>query len=72
MEREDVEDLIFRERINDIKEWCKKDLYSLTISAQDRKLWKETTKVVLDTLCWVSPWIMMMMMKLNFIILLLL
>jgi len=38
-----------REWIDDIKEWCKKDLYSLTISAQDRKLWKQMTKFALDT-----------------------
>src|SRR6218665_4169373 len=38
-----------REWIDDIKEWCKKDLHSLTTSARDRKLWKQTTKFALDT-----------------------
>jgi len=35
--------------IDDIKKWCKKDLYSLTVSARDRKLWKQTMKFALDT-----------------------
>jgi len=38
-----------REWIDYIKEWCKKYLYSLTISARDRKLWKQTIKFALDT-----------------------
>jgi len=38
-----------REWIDDIKEWCQKYLYSLTISAQDWKLWKQTMKFALDT-----------------------
>jgi len=37
------------EWIDYIKEWCNKDLYSLTISALDRKLLKQTTKFALDT-----------------------
>ena len=37
------------EWIDNIKEWCNKDLYSLTISALDRKLWKQTIKFALDT-----------------------
>src|SRR6218665_2312086 len=36
------------EWIDNIKEWCNKDLYSLTISALDRKLWKQTIKFALD------------------------
>ena len=35
--------------IDNIKEWCNKDLYSLTTSALDRKFWKQTIKCVLDT-----------------------
>jgi len=38
-----------REWIDDIKEWCKKDLYSLTISAGGQKLWKQMMKFALDT-----------------------
>jgi len=30
------------EWVGNIKEWCNKDLYSLTISALDRKFWKQT------------------------------
>src|SRR6218665_1958054 len=37
------------EWIDNIKEWCNKDLHSLTISALDRKFWKQTIKFVLDT-----------------------
>jgi len=37
------------EWIDDIKEWCKTDLYSLTISAQNRKLWKYMMKFASDT-----------------------
>src|SRR6218665_3124520 len=37
------------EWIDNIKEWCNKDLYSSTISALDRKLWKQTIKFALDT-----------------------
>jgi len=35
--------------IHDIKEWCKKDLYSFTISARDQKLWKQMMKFALST-----------------------
>ena len=35
--------------IDNIKKWCNKDLYSLTISARDRKLWKQTMKFALNT-----------------------
>jgi len=38
-----------REWTDDIKEWCKKDLYSLTISARDRQLWKQTMKFSFHT-----------------------
>ena len=38
-----------REWIDDIKEWCNKDLYRLTVSARVRKLWKQTMKFALDT-----------------------
>ena len=37
------------EWIDNIKEWCNKDLYSLTISALDRKLWTQMIKFALDT-----------------------
>jgi len=37
------------EWIDDIKKWCKNDLYSLTIFARDRKFWKQMMKFVLDT-----------------------
>ena len=40
---------------DDIKEWCKKDLYSLIVSARDRGLWKQTTKFVLDTYTGCQP-----------------
>src|SRR6218665_2179812 len=36
------------EWIDNIKEWCNKDLYSLTTSALDRKFWKQTIKFALD------------------------
>jgi len=35
--------------IDDIKEWCKNDLYRLTISEQDWQFWKQTKKFTLDT-----------------------
>src|SRR6218665_726374 len=35
--------------IDNIKEWCKKDLYSLTTSALDGKFWKQTIKFALGT-----------------------
>jgi len=38
-----------REWIEDIKEWCKNDLYSLTKTAQDRKFWKQMKKFMWDT-----------------------
>ena len=49
MGREDVEDLIIMEWIDNIKEWCNTDLYSLTISALERTFWKRTIKFALDT-----------------------
>ena len=47
---------------HDIKEWCKQDLYSLTISARDRRLymWHQTMKF--RHLRTFSPWVIMMMM----------
>ena len=44
-----------REWIDDIKEWCKQYLYSLTISAGDRKLSKQTMKFVLHTYTGCQP-----------------
>ena len=38
-----------REWIDDIKEWCNQDIYSLSRSAQDRGLWRRTIKCALDT-----------------------
>jgi len=37
------------EWVDDIKEWCTKDLYKLTISARYIKLWKQVMKFALDT-----------------------
>ena len=37
------------EWIDSIKEWCNKDLYSLTTSALDRQFWKQTIKFALYT-----------------------
>ena len=37
------------EWIDTIKEWCNKDLYSLTTSALDRQFWKQTINFALDT-----------------------
>ena len=37
------------EWIDDIKEWCKNNLFSLTISTRDRKFWKQTMTFALDT-----------------------
>jgi len=37
------------EWIDNIKDWCNKDLYSLTTSALDRKFRKQTIKFALDT-----------------------
>src|SRR6218665_1842286 len=53
--------------IDDIKEWCRKDLCSLTIFARGGKLCKQTMKLALDTYRAFSPWIMMMMMIYLFI-----
>src|SRR6218665_1052379 len=37
------------EWIDNIKEWCSKDLYNLTTSALNRKFWKHMIKFALDT-----------------------
>jgi len=37
------------EWIDNIEEWCNKDLYSLTTSALVQKFWKQTIKFALDT-----------------------
>jgi len=38
-----------RERTDDIREWCKQDLYSLDIIAQEQGLWKQMMKLALAT-----------------------
>jgi len=38
-----------RKWTDDIREWCKQDLYSLTRIAQERGLWKQMIKFALDT-----------------------
>lgn len=38
-----------REWIDDIRDWCNQDLYSLSVSARDRRLWKMVTQSALDT-----------------------
>jgi hypothetical protein len=38
-----------REWTDDIRDWCKQDLHSLSVLAQDRGLWKRMTKFALDT-----------------------
>jgi len=38
-----------REWVDDIKDWCRQDLYSLTLLAQDRGGWKQVMKCALDT-----------------------
>ena len=43
------------EWIDNIKEWCNKDLYSLITSALYRKFWKQTIKLALDTVRHTSP-----------------
>jgi len=35
--------------VDDIKEWCEKDIGYLRRTAQDRHKWKEMVKCVLDT-----------------------
>ena len=38
-----------REWVDDIMDWCRQDLHSLTLLAQDRGGWKEVMKYALDT-----------------------
>ena len=39
----------WREWLDDIRHWCQKDVQSLSIMAQDRGAWKQTTECALDT-----------------------
>ena len=38
-----------REWLDDIKEWCRKDIYSLTQLAQDKQVWRMVVKCAVDT-----------------------
>src|SRR6218665_1728409 len=40
---------VHMEDLDDIKEWWKKDLYSLTLICMRPKFWKQTMKFALDT-----------------------
>jgi len=48
------------EWLDDIKEWCEKDIGYLRRVAQDKNMWKEMVKCSLDT--YGLPWKIMMMM----------
>jgi len=39
----------YREWLDDIKEWCQKDIHPLFRIAQDRNKWREVVKCWLDT-----------------------
>jgi len=45
----DDRDMPNREWTDDIREWCKQDLYSLTRIEEERGLWKQMIKFALDT-----------------------
>ena len=38
-----------REWLDDIKEWCQKDIQLLSVMAQERNKWKEVVRCALDT-----------------------
>src|SRR3984885_2275760 len=38
-----------REWTDDIRDWCRQDLYSLSRFALDRELWRQVTRCALDT-----------------------
>ena len=55
-----------REWLDDIKEWCQKDIHLLNEVAKERNKWRWTVKCSLDTYGGaVCPWIMMMMKERN-------
>src|SRR5260221_8754759 len=38
-----------REWLDDVRDWCQKDVHSLSLLAQDSEMWKQVTKCALDT-----------------------
>jgi len=59
MDGDDRRGRLYRGWLDDIKEWCQKDIHLLFRTAQEQNIWRQVIKCSLDTYVGpFCPWIM--------------